>query len=218
MEAASMTTATGEVSPAVPYPVTLNVQRPEQSSRLLNFPLGIGTMIRGILLIPHLIILYFLQLVAGIVYLIATFAILFTGRYPRGLFGFYVGYTRWTSNVYGYLVGVYDKYPPFNMEPQPDYPLSFNAEYPDSHSRILNFPLFIGLFIKLVLLIPHLIIVYFLILVAFVVLFIAQFAILFTGSFPAGMHSFMIGVGRWSTRVNAYAYALTDKYPPFSTS
>ena len=52
---------------------------------------------------------------------------------------------------------------------------------------------------------------------AFVVVFIAQFAILFSGSFPEGMHTFVVGVGRWSTRVNAYLYALTDKYPPFST-
>jgi hypothetical protein len=215
MEAASMTTTAGEMSPSVSYPVTLDVQRPPQQSRLLNFPLGIGTFIREILLIPHLIILYFLGLAGSIVYLIATIAILFSGRYPRGLFNFYVGVTRWNSNMYGYLVGVYDKYPAFSMEPQPGYPLTFNAEYPDTLSRLLNFP-FLGLFIKFILAIPHLIVLVFLIFVAFVVLFIAQFAILFTGSFPAGMHGFMVGVGRWSTRVNAYLYALTDKYPPFS--
>jgi hypothetical protein len=211
-----MTTATGEM-PA-DYPITLEIQRPEKSSRLLNFPLGIGTTIRAILLIPHWIILYFLQIVASILYFIACFAILFTGRYPQGLFNFWVGYTRWTSNFYGYLVGVYDKYPPFSMDAQPDYPLTFDARYPESLSRVLNFPLFIGLFIKAILLIPHLIVIVFLVLVAYVVLFIAQFAILFTGSFPEGMHRFLVGVGRWSTRVNAYLYALTDKYPPFSMS
>jgi hypothetical protein len=218
MEADSMTTATGEMSTQPAYPVTLSVQRPEKQSRLLNFPLYIGTLIRGVLLIPHLIILYFFQIVALAIYFIATFAILFSGRYPRGMFNFYVGYTRWTSHVYGYLVGVYDKYPPFGMDPQPDYPLAFDAEYPEGHSRILNFPLFIGLLIKLILLIPHLIVVYFLILVAYLILFIAQFAVLFTGSFPAGLHAFLVGVGRWSTRVTAYAYGLTDKYPPFSMS
>jgi ABC-type multidrug transport system fused ATPase/permease subunit len=210
-----MTTATGE-TPAS-YPVNLEVQRPDSQSRLTNFPLGIGTFIRLVLLVPHLIILYFLQIVASIIYFIATFAILFTGRYPRGMFNFYVGYTRWSSNVYGYLVSVYDNYPPFSMDQQSGYPLSFTVDYPESHSRLLNFPI-LGLIIKLILLIPHFIVVYFLILVALIVLFIAHFAILFTGSFPAGMHKFMIGVGRWSTRVNAYAYALTDKYPPFSLS
>jgi hypothetical protein len=207
-------TATGE-TPIV-YPIQFEVRRDASQSRITNFPLGIGLFIRGILLIPHLIILYFLQLAAGIVYLIATVAILFTGRYPRGLFNFYVGYTRWTSNVYGYFFSAYDKYPPFSMDTQ-DFPLSFSAEYPETLSRLLNFPI-LGLFIKFILLIPHLIIVAFLAIVAMIVLFIAQFAILFTGSFPEGMHKFMIGVGRWSTRVNAYAYALTDKYPPFSLS
>jgi len=208
-----MTTAAEEAP--INYPIHLEVERPASQSRLTNFPLGIGSFIRMILLIPHLIILYFLQIVASIIYFIATFAILFTGRYPRGMFTFYVGYTRWSSNIYGYLVSVYDKYPAFSMDEQAGYPLSFSAEYPEQLNRLLNFPV-LGLIIKMILLIPHLIILYFLILVAFIVLFIAQFAILFTGSFPEGMHKFMIGVGRWSLRVNAYAYALTDQYPPFS--
>jgi hypothetical protein len=209
-----MTTATATGDTPVDYPIKFAVQRDAAQSRLTNFPIGIGLFIRAILLIPHLIILYFLQIVANIVYLIATIAILFTGRYPRGLFNFYVGYTRWTSNVYGYLFSAYDKYPPFSMDAG-DYPLSFSADYPENLSRLLNFPI-LGLIIKLILLIPHIIVVYFLALVAMIVLFIAQFAILFTGSFPEGMHKFVIGVGRWSTRVNAYAVALTDKYPPFS--
>lgn len=208
-----MTTAEGMLSE---YPVRLDVQRQEEQSRVTNFPLFIGTIIRSILLIPHLIILYFLGIVASIIYFIATFAILFTGRYPRGLFNFYVGYMRWTANVYGYFFSAYDKYPQFSMEEETDYPLSFNAEYPETLNRFLNFPLFIGAFIKTILLIPHLIIVSFLVLAGAIVLFIAQFAILFTGSFPPGMHRFLIGVGRWSTRINAYLYALTDKYPPFS--
>jgi hypothetical protein len=200
------------------YPIRLDVQRPAIQSRITNFPLGIGTFIRGILLIPHLIILYFLQIVANIVYFIATFAILFTGRYPLGLFNFYVGYMRWNANMTGYLVSVYDKYPPFSMDPQQDYPLTLTVDYPEKLNRVLNLPLFIGYLIKAILLIPHIIILGALVLAAMVVLFIAQFAILFTGSFPEGMHKFLIGVGRWSTRVNAYVVALTDRYPPFSLS
>ena len=202
-------------SEMVDYPVRFDVVRDATQSRLTNFPLGIGSFIRSILLIPHLIILYFLGIVAAIVYFIATFAILFTGSYPAGMFNFYVGYTRWTSNVYAYLSSLFDKYPPFSMDAQ-DYPLTFSVDYPDKLSRLLNFPLFIGLFIKLILTIPHLIVLFLLFIAAFVVVFIAQFAILFTGSFPEGMHTFVVGVGRWWTRVNAYAYALTDKYPPFS--
>ena len=203
-------------SEMVDYPVHFDITRDATQSRLTNFPLGIGSLIRTILLIPHLIILYFIGLVGSIVYFIATFAILFTGSYPSGLFNFYVGYMRWNSNVYGYLGSLYDKYPPFSLDAQ-EYPLTLSVEYPATLSRWLNFPLFIGLFIKLLLAIPHLIILFFLYIAAFVVVVVAQFAILFSGSFPEGMHTFVVGVGRWGTRVNAYAYGLTDAYPPFST-
>ena len=203
-------------SDTVDYPIRFDITRDAAQSKLTNFPLGIGTFIRAILLIPHLIILYFIQIAAAIVYFIATFAILFTGSYPAGLFNFYVGYTRWNSNVYGYLFHLYDKYPPFGMDAK-EYPLTLTVEYPETLSRWLNFPLFIGLSIKFVLTIPHIVILFFLYIAAIVIVFIAQFVILFTGSFPEGMHTFVVGVGRWGTRVNAYAYGLTDAYPPFST-
>jgi hypothetical protein len=201
---------------AVDYPVRFEVKRDASQSKLTNFPLGIAFFIRGLLLIPHLIILYFIQIVAAIVYFIATFAILFNGSYPAGMFKFYVGYTRWNANAYGYLASLYDKYPPFSMDPQ-DYPLTLEVDYPATLSKWLNFPLFIGLIIKFILLIPHLIVVALLYIAALVVVFIAQFAILFGGAFPEGMHTFVVGVNRWGTRVNAYAYGLTDKYPPFTT-
>ncbi|HEY4684881.1 MAG TPA: DUF4389 domain-containing protein [Dehalococcoidia bacterium] len=212
-----MSTAMGTATPeAGAYPIRLTIERPASQSRLTNFPLFIGSFIRMILLIPHLIILYFFQLLANLVYFIATFIILFTGRYPEGMLRLYVGYLRWTSNVYAYLAHLYDKYPPFSTDQQ-DYPLRFEVDSPGRLSRLLNFP-FIGIFIKFVLTIPHLVILAFLMLAAYVVIFIAQFAILFTGSFPAGMHGFVVGVGRWYVRVTGYHYALTDRYPPFSLS
>jgi hypothetical protein len=61
------------------------------------------------------------------------------------------------------------------------------------------------------------VIVYFLALAEFIVVFIAQFAILFSGSFPEGLHGFAVGVNRWSTRLSAYMFGLADRYPPFST-
>ncbi|HLF78392.1 MAG TPA: DUF4389 domain-containing protein [Dehalococcoidia bacterium] len=197
------------------YPVRFNIVRPASQSRLTNFPLGIGTLIRGILLIPHLVILYFLQILAQLVFLIATFAILFTGRYPEGMRNLYVGYLRWTANVYGYFGSLFDNYPPFSTDPQADYPLTLEIDRAESLSRLLNFP-FIGLIIKFILLIPHYVCLFFLSIVGFLAVFIAQFAILFSGSFPEGMHSFVTGVGRWNMRLSAYQYSLTDKYPPFS--
>ena len=210
-----MTTAMATPTPeAGAYPIRLTIERPDTQARLTNFPLGIGSFIRFILAIPHLIILYFFQILASVVYLIGTIAILFTGRYPEGLLRLFVGYLRWTSNVYAYLANLYDKYPPFSTDAQ-DYPLRLEVDSPPRSSRLLNFP-FLGILIKFILTIPHLIVLAFLLLIAYILIFIAQFAILFTGSFPAGMHGFVVGVGRWYVRVTAYQYALTDKYPPFS--
>ena len=67
--------------------------------------------------------------------------------------------------------------------------------------------------------IPHYFVLAFLALGAFFVVIIAWFAILFTGRYPRGMFDYLVGVGRWGLRVNAYALLLvTDEYPPFSLS
>jgi Domain of unknown function (DUF4389) len=213
-----MTTAeaTNDFTPGPPYRVRLDVERPQNQSRMTNFPLGIGALIRTILLIPHLIITYFLGILATILYFLATFAILFTGTYPLGLYNIVAAYLRWISNITGYLLSLYDRYPPFSGDAQ-EYPLSFEATHPDQSSRILNFPI-LGYLLRTILDIPHIIILFFLGLIAVVVVFIAQFAILFTGSFPAGMHGFAAGYLRWNTRNSAYLLGLTDQYPPFSLS
>jgi Domain of unknown function (DUF4389) len=197
------------------YPVQLQIARDAGQNRLTNFPLGIGFFIRAILLIPHIIILYFLGILAYVVYIIATFAILFTGKYPPGMYDFVAMYYRWNARTNAYIISLYDKYPPFNGSEDAGSPLSFTTVRPETSSRLLNFP-FLGLFIKTILLIPHIIILFFLGIATLVVIVIAQFAILFTGSFPEGMHSFCVGVSRWTIRLNAYYFGLTDAYPPFS--
>jgi hypothetical protein len=68
------------------------------------------------------------------------------------------------------------------------------------------------------LLIPHFVVLFFMYIALLVVVFIARFAILFTGTFPAGMHRFIVGVLRWSQRTTVYLSSMTDKYPPFSTN
>src|SRR5262245_60309038 len=111
-------------TPPIGYPIQLSVTRPEKQSRLTNFPPFIGTFIRVILAVPHLAILYALQIAASVLYFIATFAILFSGRYPAGMYKFVAGYLRWNAYVMGYMSHLYDGYPPFSMDPQPEYNLS----------------------------------------------------------------------------------------------
>jgi len=91
------------------YPITLNVEYSEKLSRLTTF-------FRGILIIPHSIVIAALGIVAGILLFISWWAILFMGRYPRGMFNFVSGYLRWTTRVNGYSYFLTDKYPPFSFE------------------------------------------------------------------------------------------------------
>jgi Domain of unknown function (DUF4389) len=96
-----------------------------------------------------------------------------------------------------------------------DYPADFRAEYPASSSR--GWAALTILLIKFLALIPHVFVLVFLGIAQWVVAFIAQLVVAFKGEYPAGMHDFVTGVLRWSTRVGSFALSLTDKYPPFTT-
>lgn len=178
-----------------------DVAYPERLSRLLIF-------VKWLLVIPHLIVLVFLGIAVGITSLIAWFAILFTGRYPRGMWEFGIGVYRWSANVTAYMSLMRDEYPPFSGSA--DYPVRFEIAYPERLSRLL-------LFVKWLLIIPNVFVYYFVALLWYLVLFIAFFAILLTGRFPRGMFDFSVGAMRWGHRLNLYSNLFTDAYPPFST-
>jgi hypothetical protein len=93
--------------------------------------------------------------------------------------------------------------------PNPDYPVRLDVVYPDSLSRLL-------ILVKWLLAIPHFIALLFLGIGASVVLIVSWFAVIITGSYPEGMFNYMVGVLRWSTRVQAYVFLMTDAYPPFT--
>lgn len=167
-------------------------------------------LVKWLLVIPHIIVLAFLGLAAAVTVFIAWFAILFTGRFPRGMFDFVVGVLRWNWRVYFYASSpaATDKYPPFSLASDPDYPCDFQVAYPERLSRGL-------IFVKWLLAIPHLIVLYVLSLVANVLTLIALIALLFTGRYPQGIFDFVLGVNRWNYRVSAYIFLLRDEYPPF---
>jgi uncharacterized protein DUF4389 len=207
MQAATPTPPPPAPPPAPPaageYPVRFDVEYPERLSRW-------KPLVKWILAIPHFIIVYLLQAVARILVIIAFFSILFTKKWPRGLFDFTVQIERWTANMAAYaLLLQRDEYPPFSGEPG-EYPVTLEIDYDVNLSRW-------QIFVKWLLAIPHLIVLLFLELAASVVVLIAFFAILFTGRYPRGMFDFVVGVTRWYWRVDAYAFLLmTDRYPPFS--
>ena len=190
-------------APAADYPVRFDVEYPERLSRWKIF-------VKWLLAIPHFIIVYLLQIVAGVMILVAFFAILFTKKWPRGMFDFMVQIQRWTLNTIAYALTLQrDEYPPFSGDAG-EYPVRLEVDYDENLSRWL-------IFVKWLLILPHLIVLLFLLAAAYIVVFIAFFAILFTGRYPLGMFDFVTGVTRWTIRVYAYGHWLvTDRYPPFS--
>lgn len=175
-------------------------------------------LVKWILLIPHYVILSFLWIAYVFVTIIAFFAILFTGRYPRGLFEFNVGVMRWTWRVgfYGYKALGTDKYPPFSLK-SADYPADLTVEYPEKLSQGL-------VLIKWwILAVPHYIVVGILnggfgISNAGLSTILALFgaiARLFSDRYPEDIFKLVVGINRWSYRAAAYASLMTDAYPPF---
>jgi hypothetical protein len=137
--------------------------------------------------------------------------ILFRQKYPRWWFDWNLELMRFSNRVGAYLALLNDRYPSTDEHQY----VRLDFPYPDAR-RDLNrwLPL-----VKWLLAIPHYIVLVFLWLAALVVVILAWFAILFTGRYPRGMFDFVVGVGRWTVRVIAYAFALvTDRYPPFRLS
>ncbi len=96
------------------YPVDLVVPEPASSSRFWAIPV-IGWLIKVIIVIPHLIILYFLLLAFEVLQLVIWIPVLFGGKYPTGLFGFVKGILRWSVRLQVFLLGLTDQYPPFSL-------------------------------------------------------------------------------------------------------
>src|SRR5919199_444226 len=172
------------------------------------------TAFRLILAIPHLI------LVGGPIAaelswtwgaengrLYAWVAILFTGRYPEGLWSLAAYYLRWRVRAVAYTALLRDEYPPFG---DGNYPAWLDLAPPTTPRDRVT----VGF--RLILAIPHLLAVWLLGIAWGFTSVIAWFAILFTGSYPAGLNRFGVGVLRWNTRVEAYLLLLRDEYPPFS--
>ena len=99
---------------SVSDPVRFDVARPERSDRLLA-ALGILWFVKPLLLLPHLIVMWFLGIAWVIVVWLAYWVVLFTGTYPRGMFDFVVGVQRWQNRMTAWIAGLSDDYPPFRL-------------------------------------------------------------------------------------------------------
>jgi len=201
------------------YPVQFDVDFP---SRPLD---RLSTAFRFIAAIPIVIVLTMLSgeafrdrnnetntLVIGgaAVFLPLVLMIVFRQKYPRWWFDWNLNLLRFSSRVTAYLALLDDRYPSTDE----DQAVHLDFPYPDARQLNRWLPL-----VKWFLAIPHYVVLFFLGLAAVIAVIAAWFAILFTATYPRGLFDFVVGVIRWSNRVNGYAFALvTDQYPPFSLS
>ncbi len=186
------------------YPVTYEIPYQEEHSRLTVF-------FRMILAIPLMLFAFLYEIAAGIAILLGWFALVFTGKYPEGLYNLAAGFLRYGSRVYAYCFFLTDKYPPFSgSEEQGDFPLQITVGPPkEQYSRAKAF-------FRFILIIPLLILAYLFMLWAEIMAIAAWFVVLFTGRLPQGIHDQMVFSLRFIARANAYAFLLTEHYPPIS--
>ncbi|WP_278234924.1 DUF4389 domain-containing protein [Isoptericola sp. AK164] len=210
------------------YPLRMEAEPPAELSRGL-------WLVKWLLILPHVVVLIGLWIAFVVLTIVAFFAILFTGRYPQGIFTFNVGVLRWCWRVAYYSYGALgtDRYPPFTLDEVPDYPTHLDVTPPQRLSRGL-------VLVKWWLLaIPHYVVVGIFLgtssrtteiasdgtvvvtdwppgvgLVGVLVLF-AAVVLLFRGTYPRSMFDLVLGLQRWALRVAAYAALMTDDYPPF---
>lgn len=205
-----------------PYPARLEIDYPEELDRFT-------TLVRLIWAIPIVIVLTLITATGNETFVTETgeemtrsgggigaglfvatiLMILFRERYPRWWFDFARELARFSTRVGAYLTLLTDRYPS-TVEEQS---VHLDIDYPDA-ARDLNrwLPL-----VKWLLAVPHFVVLFVLVIGAVVAVVVAWFAILFTGRYPRGLFDYVVGVGRWALRVQAYAFLLvTDRYPPFT--
>jgi hypothetical protein len=195
------------------YPVAVDVSPSLQGRNRVT------TAFRPILAIPHAILagpVYLWTRTAGVgligaaayvLAIVSWFSLLIKGRHPQGAREFCLYYLRWRTRSLAYMALFRDEYPPFGDGP---YAASIEVAEPPSQRDQGSIAL------RLLLVLPHVVVLCFLLIGWLITTVIAWLAILFSGSYPASMVGFGVGVMRWALRVEAYMLLLVDVYPPFS--
>ena len=191
---------------AVSYPVRVELDAPNKIARWRPF-------VHLFMAIPHFIVVYALEILAAAVTFVAFFVILFTKKYPEGMFGIATMAYRYSYRVGTFAFYLREDYPPFEFsteleDPGVD-PARLSIDYPQELNRWL--PL-----VKWLLGFPHLLVLMVLGIGVFGVWFASFFVVLFTGKHSEGMRRYILDVSRYQLRVQAYIGLLRDEYPPFA--
>jgi Domain of unknown function (DUF4389) len=201
----------------VAYPVNLDVDYGDgQRSKGLAV-CGILFPVKTLLAIPHFIALWFVSIGVFFATWFGYWGIALNGELSPGIARFLHNYLGWTTRVTAWLASWRDEYPAFATE-QPDYPAKVIVTEPSlERGRGLAWAGII-FFLKAVLLIPHLVVLYFVQIAAAIAGWVAYWIIAFTGEYPRGIFDFTVGTMRWYIRTQAWLISITDEYPQFTLS
>jgi len=171
-------------------------------------------LVNWLLAIPHFAVLYGLRVLGQVIGVISWFAIVFTGAMPESFANLQAMWMRYEMRVNTFGLFMREDYPPFafGMTPSDDgadrrLAVDFRPELTDRNRVTVGF--------RIILVIPHVIVLVLLAIAGAIATLIAFFAVLFTGRWPEGLRDFVLNVQRWYLRVQTYFLLLTDEYPPF---
>jgi hypothetical protein len=207
----------GATTPAAGgYPIGLTVTDEREINRLWGIPF-VSVIVRTILAIPHIVVLAILAIGLYIWFLLGWIAILLTGKVPGIAVALLREYVQRSYRILGYTMFLMPgPYP--HLEPGPGDPLSVSFELHDlSINRLWGIPFF-GVFVRIILAIPHLVVLSILGIVLYILILIVWIPILFTGKYPSAIANFFGSFARYAVRVSAYIVLLPVPYPPFSLS
>jgi hypothetical protein len=189
------------------YPATFTFDPPE---KVTNW----RPLVNWLLAIPHFAVLYALRILGQVVAVISWFMIVFTGNMPDSFANIQAMWMRYEQRTYTFALFMREEYPPFafGMTPADDgadqrVTIEFQPELTDRNRVTVGF--------RIILVIPHVVVLVLLAIAAAVASLIAFFAVLFTGRWPQGLRDFVLNVQRWYLRVQTYFLLLVDEYPPF---
>ncbi len=181
-------------------------------SRLWGIPI-LGIAIRGLLLIPHYIVLAFYGVLVVLLQLVVWIPVLFGGRYPAWGYSLVGGYVRWLTRVQAYLILAASAYPPLSTGGRHDVTVEWDPA--QAIPRWAGIPI-LGVLIRVLLLIPHFVILWLLGIVVGILGLVTWIPVLLNGRYAAWAYLIVGGYMRWQNRIASYVLLMTGPYPPFS--
>jgi hypothetical protein len=191
------------------YPTSVDVRTPAVQIRW-------KTLVQWFLAIPHFIIAGAMSYVSGAIVVVSWFVILFTGNLPVGLANFQILVLRYTLRTQLYAGFLCDDYPPFTFAMTSEDPGDHSVQVTVTPATENRNRLTVGF--RIILAIPAALYVMLIGLIGAVCWIAGFFAVIVTGAWPPSLRAWVMSAQRVGLRFNAYAYLLTDQYPPFTTA